>query len=152
MNTLTISGIVGRDPETRHTTGGKTVADFSIAISLGKKPDGSWKDSLWIKCVAWDKTAELVREQVRKKDRIVVTGRLDQESYTSTKDGTTKTALVCQINSFETLVARGEGGQQQSAPPQAQQRPASQPAQRPAGGSGPQTAGDPGYFDDDVPF
>lgn len=143
MNTLTISGIVGRDPETRSTQTGKTVADFSIAISLGKKPDGSWKDSLWIKCVAWDKTAELVREQVRKKDRIVVTGRLDQESYTA-KDGTLKTALVCQINSFETLVARGEGGQQQSAPPQAQQRPASAPAQRPAG--------DPGYFEDDVPF
>lgn len=115
INSITVSGTVGRDCEQRQTSSGKLVADFSVAVNMGKKPDGSWKESIWIKCVAWDKTAEFVKE-IRKKDRVVVSGRLDQESYTA-QDGTQRTNLVIQLTGFE-VTSKG-GDTEHSTPPSA---------------------------------
>ena len=41
INTITISGRLGRDPETRQTQSGKTICSFSVAVDRRGKDAGN---------------------------------------------------------------------------------------------------------------
>lgn len=86
MNTITVTGNVGKDPEIRYTSAGKAVAKFTVADTRGKGDD---KQTQWIRVVAFDEQAENVCEQVKKGARVLVTGRLQIDKYTD-KDGVEK--------------------------------------------------------------
>ena len=79
MNTITIIGNVGKDPELRFTTAGKAVAKFSVATTRGKDDK---KETTWHNVVVFDEQAENVCEQVKKGSRVLVMGRLNKEKYT----------------------------------------------------------------------
>ena len=88
MNTITVTGNVGRDPEIRFTQAGKPVAKFSVADSRSKGDD---KEVIWHNVVCFDEMAENVTEQLVKGQRVVVTGRLSVNKYTD-KEGQEKVA------------------------------------------------------------
>ena len=82
-NQSMIAGNLGRDVEVRHTTGGKAVADLSVAISRGKD-----KDPIWTKITVWEKTAEYMAD-AKKGDNVIAIGvRYDVDEYE--KDGEKK--------------------------------------------------------------
>jgi single-strand DNA-binding protein len=92
MNSITIQGNLGADPETR-TVGAKgtTVSNFNIAVSeyTGKK-DASGKgiyETFWVRITAWGRLAEAAGRSLKKGNSIVVSGRLTIRSFTK-KDGT----------------------------------------------------------------
>lgn len=105
-------GNVGRDPEVRSTTGGQTVANFSIAINE------QWKDAqgnkqervTWVECIAWGKLGELVAQYVHKGRQVYVEGRLQIREYEA-KDGSKRraTEIVCRDVRFLGATA-GKGG------------------------------------------
>lgn len=76
LNICTIMGRLTRDVELRHTNTGTAVASFSLAVERDRKNDNGERDSDFIDCVAWDKTAEFVERNISKGQRIVVSGRL----------------------------------------------------------------------------
>lgn len=78
MNSVSLVGRLGRDPETRYTSGGKSVANFAIAVDDGF---GEKKTTSWITIVAWEKTAELAQKYLVKGSQVAVEGRLRQRSY-----------------------------------------------------------------------
>lgn len=78
MNSVSLIGRLGRDPESRHTTGGKTVTNFTVAVDYGF---GENKTTSWIPIVAWEKTAELAQQYLVKGSQVAVTGRLQVRSY-----------------------------------------------------------------------
>lgn len=88
MNTITVIGNVGQDPELRFTKGGKPVVKFSVADTRGKDEA---KQTQWHRVTAFDEQAEVVAEQVRKGARVVVIGRLQIDKY-SDISGTEKTS------------------------------------------------------------
>lgn len=88
MNTITISGNVGREPELRYTQAGKAVAKFSVADSRGKDEN---KEVTWHNVVCFDEMAENICEAIVKGARVVVIGRLVSNEYTD-KEGVKKTA------------------------------------------------------------
>lgn len=88
MNTITVTGNVGRDPELRFSQAGKAIAKFSVADSRGKD-DG--KEVIWHNVVCFDDMAENVTEQLTKGQRVVVTGRLSVNKYTD-REGQEKVA------------------------------------------------------------
>lgn len=88
MNTITVTGNVGRDPEIRYTQSGKPVANFSVADSRSKGDD---KEVIWHNIVCFDEMAENVTEQLSKGQRVVVSGRFTVNKYLS-KDGVEKVA------------------------------------------------------------
>lgn len=59
------------------------MANFSLAVKeTYKNGDGEKKtNTLWIRCVAWRRSAELVREFVTKGKLLFVEGRLQLRSY-----------------------------------------------------------------------
>jgi len=78
-------GRLGQDPETRHTTTGKSVCNFSVACNSGY---GENKSTEWVKCVAWERLAEVCGEYLTKGSQVYIEGRLqtrqweDKEGYT----------------------------------------------------------------------
>ena len=86
MNTITISGNVGRDPELKYSANGTAVVKFSVADTTGKDDN---KKTVWHDVVVFKEQAEHVAASVKKGSRVIVTGRLDKSEYTG-KDGVKK--------------------------------------------------------------
>jgi single-strand DNA-binding protein len=83
--TLVILGNVGKDPEVRTLNSGDPVANFSIAVSERRKGEDH---TTWFRCNAFGKTAEVVRDYVRKGSKVLVQGRIQTREYE--KDGITR--------------------------------------------------------------
>lgn len=93
MNNVSISGNLCADPEIRATQAGKKVASFTVAINEGKDK------TEFVRCVAWEKTAELIGEYCSKGDRMAVTGRLQTREWE--KDGNKQYTTEVIVNSFD---------------------------------------------------
>jgi hypothetical protein len=72
-NKAFLLGHVGKDPEIRSTASGMTVASFSLATADRQKDShGNWEDKAeWHSLVAFQRTAEIVRDYVKKGIRLV---------------------------------------------------------------------------------
>ena len=83
VNKVILLGNVGKDPEIRATAGGMTVANFSIATTDRiKGQDGQYTDKTeWHNLVAFQRTAEIVRDYVKKGNKLYVEGRLQTSSW-----------------------------------------------------------------------
>lgn len=80
INSVVISGRLGKDPETRVTPTGKSVAAFSLAVDDGWGKD---KSVTWVQVETWDKTAEAVGRLLSKGKRAIVAGRLKEYTWES---------------------------------------------------------------------
>ncbi|MGH2606345.1 MAG: single-stranded DNA-binding protein [Anaerolineales bacterium] len=78
-NHITITGRLGKDPDLRHSAEGTAWAVFSVAEGR-KDQDPNWFD---VKC--FGKLAEAVGQYAEKGRRVLVEGRMVQETYE--KDG-----------------------------------------------------------------
>ena len=79
MNQVVLIGRLTRDPELRRTQNGNPVVSFTIAVDNRHKEDGAD----FIACVAWNRTAELIKQYVKKGHRVAVSGRLATRTYES---------------------------------------------------------------------
>ena len=84
MIEATLTGNVGRVPETRVTRTGKQMANFSVASTV---KSGDSEQTTWVDVVVFDEQADIVTETLQPGDRVVVSGSLQLEQYTK-KDGT----------------------------------------------------------------
>jgi len=83
LNKVMLIGYAVADSEMKFTAAGIPVANFSLAVKeVYKNGDGEKKtNTLWIRCVAWRRWAELVGEFVTKGKLLFVEGRLQLRSY-----------------------------------------------------------------------
>jgi single-strand DNA-binding protein len=83
LNKAMLIGYVGSDSEMKFTPGGIPVANFSLAVKeTYKNGDGEKKtNTLWIRCVAWRRWAEIAGEFVTCGKFLFVEGRLQLRSY-----------------------------------------------------------------------
>lgn len=88
MNKVILCGRLVRDPETRYSTGERSmaIARYTLAVERrGKKKDGD-QSSDFINCIVFDKSAEFAEKYFTKGLRVLVSGRIQTGSYTN-KDG-----------------------------------------------------------------
>lgn len=76
MNHIVLIGRLTRDPEVRVSQSGKSVARFTLAVDRRFS-----KDTDFISCVAFGKTAEFIEKYTKKGTKIAVEGRLETGSY-----------------------------------------------------------------------
>jgi single-strand DNA-binding protein len=83
LNKVMLIGYAGADSEMKFTAAGIPVANFSLAVKeVYKNGDGGKKtNTLWIRCVAWRRRAEIAGEFVTKGKFLYVEGRLQLRSY-----------------------------------------------------------------------
>jgi single-strand DNA-binding protein len=75
---LIIVGYLGQDPEMRYTPDGTPVANFSVAVNRKwNNSDGSQgEETIWFRCTAWRKTAEVCNQYLTKGRQVLIEGRL----------------------------------------------------------------------------
>src|SRR6201992_923625 len=83
VNKVFLLGNVGKDPEIRTTAGGMTVASCSLATAdRAKDAQGNWADKTeWHNLVCFQRTAEVVRDYVKKGSQIFVEGKIQTRSW-----------------------------------------------------------------------
>ena len=158
VNKVILLGNVGKDPEMRATAGGMTVANFAIATSERiKGQDGNYTEKTeWHNLVAFQRTAEIVRDYVKKGNKLYVEGRLQTSSWDDKASGQKKYRTEIIVSDLSLLSGRGEGGDGASSGNYSRSNASSSSAssnsydqRTPA--SVPDY-GDNGITDDDIPF
>ena len=85
MNKVILTGRLTKDPEISSSAAGTTFARFSIAVPRKYKKEGD-PDTDFFNCSTFGKTAEFVEKYFKKGNKIEVSGRLENNSYTN-RDG-----------------------------------------------------------------
>lgn len=100
VNKVILLGTLGRDPEIKYTPSGTPVAKFSMATNERyKDKDGNWQDRTeWHNIVAWQRTAEIIGEYVKKGDRLYIEGKLQTSSWEDKQSGEKKYRTEIVVN------------------------------------------------------
>lgn len=80
INRVVLVGRLTKDPELRRTQSGTSVVSYTIAVNRRSAQPGQ-PDADFINCVAWNKTAELMAQYLRKGSLIGIEGRIQTRSY-----------------------------------------------------------------------
>jgi single-strand DNA-binding protein len=112
VNKVILLGNVGKDPEIRSTGGGTMVASFTLATSENRKDaQGNWQEHTeWHNLKAFARTAEIVRDYVKKGSKLYVEGKLTTNSWEDkeTKQKKYRTEII--VNDMSLLSGREDGG------------------------------------------
>lgn len=81
INNVTIIGRTTKDIELRATSSGTNNASFSLAVERNFKNANGDKETDFINCVAWRKTAEILAQYAQKGSLIGVRGRIQTRNY-----------------------------------------------------------------------
>jgi single-strand DNA-binding protein len=152
VNKVFLLGNVGKDPEIRTTAGGMTVATFSLATAdRAKDAQGNWGDKTeWHNLVAFQRTAEIVRDYVKKGSQIFVEGKIQTRSWDDKETNVKKYRTEILVNELSLLGGRGAGEGAGSSGGYSSSR-ASSSASSGASAPAPDYA-DQQITDDDIPF
>ena len=125
LNKVMLIGYAGADSEMKFTPGGTPLATFSLAVNETYKNGNGEKKSntLWIRCVAWRRVAEIVGEHVTKGKYLLVEGRLQLRSYED-RQGQKRDMTEVVVNSLRFLgPAKNGNGANSAQSPKAAESP-----------------------------
>jgi single-strand DNA-binding protein len=151
VNKVILLGNVGKDPEIRSTPGGTMVANFTLATSdRFQDQQGNWQDRTeWHNLVAFKRTAEIVRDYVKKGSKLYIEGKIQTRTWDD-KEGVKHYKTEILVNDLSLLSGReeGSGGYSRSA---SSSSSAASFDQRPPAGQD-DVAQSAEISDDDIPF
>jgi single-strand DNA-binding protein len=149
VNKVLLLGNVGKDPEIRATAGGMTIASFTLATADRQKDaQGNWADKTeWHNLVAFQRTAEVVRDYVKKGTQLFIEGKIQTRSWDDKESGQKKYRTEILVNEL-TLLGSKQGGESSGG---GYSKPSSTSYNQSAPVSAPDY-GDTGITDDDIPF
>jgi single-strand DNA-binding protein len=164
VNKVILIGNLGRDPETRYTTGGDAITNLNIATSETWKDKSGEKQEKteWHRVVLFGRQAEVAGEYLKKGRSVYIEGRLQTRKYTD-KDGVEKYSTEIVGDRMQLLGSReGAGGGDADFGGEGGSRPSggagSGGTRSGAGGGGGAKGGsapkrsNPDDLDDDIPF
>jgi single-strand DNA-binding protein len=102
MNQLILTGNLGNDPEIFFGSEGDPGHIIFTGIHSGRDKTG------WIKCVCFNKNAEIAEKYLHSGARIAVVGRLNQSKW-KTDQGENRTSFEMIVNSIEFIKTDGRG-------------------------------------------
>jgi single-strand DNA-binding protein len=153
-NKVFLMGNLTRDPETRVTPGGLTIAKLGLAVNRRyRTKEGEQREEVtFVDIDAFGSQAETIQKYCSKGSGIFVEGRLKLDQWQDKNSGENRSKLAVVLEGFQFVGGRGgeEGssgassgeGYEQSSPPRRSSPPARSPSAAPADD----------FSDDDVPF
>lgn len=158
LNKVQLIGHLGKDPETRFSSNGDPICNFSVATSE------SWKDKSgerqekteWHRIVAFGKLAEICGEYLKKGAQVYVEGKLQTRKWTD-KNEIERYSTEIVLDSFNgtmtMLGKKGDGGGRASDGG-GDETPATKPTGgfKKAAAAPAKAAPSTGNLDTDVPF
>ena len=153
VNKVILLGNVGRDPEFKALPSGVAVVNFSLATSEKIKGlNGDQQERTeWHNCQAFERTAEVVRDYVKKGSKLYVEGKIQTRSWDDQSSGEKKYRTEILVRQVTLLSANGQHGAEGSS-----SDPKGGTQKRTLRGSGTQNIdndeyGDIGITDADIP-
>ncbi len=112
VNKVILLGNVGKDPEIRSTAGGTMVANFTLATTDRQKDaQGNWQDRTeWHNLVAFQRTAEIVRDYVKKGHKLYIEGKIQTRSWDDKESGQKRYRTEILVNDLSLLSGREDSG------------------------------------------
>ena len=153
VNKAILVGRLGRDPETRYTSGGQAVCNFTLATDSSYKDRSGerQKKTEWHRIVLWGKLAEIAQQYLKKGQLVYIEGRLQTREWEDKRDGQKRTTTEIVGNEMRMLGSRAEGaaaGAGASAAPSSR----SVDAEADAGAMHEEPHAGPEISDEDIPF
>jgi len=160
VNKVTLLGNVGKDPEIRSTPSGVMVASFTLATSDRQKDaQGNWQDRTeWHNLKAFNRTAEIVRDYVKKGSKLYIEGKITTNSWDDKESGQKRYRTEILVNELVLLSGRedgaggGQGGYSRAASTSSSAASFDQRPQAAAAGGHDDYAQSAEISDDDIPF
>jgi single-strand DNA-binding protein len=151
VNKVFLLGNVGKDPEIRSSAGGMTIASFTLATADRQKDaQGNWQDKTeWHNLVAFQRTAEVVRDYVKKGTQLFIEGKIQTRSWDDKESGAKKYRTEILVNELSLLGKPGGGGEGGGGYSKSSSTSYGSSPAAPA--AAPDYA-DQGITDDDIPF
>ncbi|MDX2271138.1 MAG: single-stranded DNA-binding protein [Cyanobacteriota bacterium] len=103
LNTVTLVGRAGKDPELRYFESGKVVCNFTMAVNRRRKGEDQPD---WFDLEIWGRTAEIAGEYVRKGSLIGVTGSLKFDRWKDRQSGEDRQKPVISVERLDLLGSR----------------------------------------------
>ena len=146
VNKAILVGRLGRDPETRYTSGGQAVCNFTMATDETYKDRSGerQKRTEWHRIVVWGKQAEIAQQYLHKGSLIFLEGRIQTRQWDD-REGQKRTTVEIVANNFRMLGGRGDNAGA-GAPSSGSDAEAHAP------GPGPEETPTPEVSDEDIPF
>ena len=126
MNSITITGNLGKDAEMRALNDGTSVLSFSVADNQGKD-----KPSIWWNASLFGKRADSLQQYLTKGQQVTVVGTVSEREWTD-KEGNKRKSMDVRVNDIAL-----QGGKREEAPRQDRQ---------------PQRRAEPDFDSDPIPF
>ena len=159
VNKVTLLGNVGKDPEIRSTAGGNMVANLTLATSDSQKDaQGNWQERTeWHNLVAFKRTAEIVRDYVKKGSKLYIEGKITNRSWDDKESGQKRYKTEILVNELVLLSSRdegsgGSGGYSKAASSSSSAASFDQRTPAAAGGASDEYSHSTEISDDDIPF
>jgi len=108
MNSITITGNLGRDSEMHAMADGTPILSFSVADGQGKD-----KASIWWNCSLFGKRAESLQAYLNKGQTVTVIGSVSEREWAD-KDGSKRKSMDIRVNDI--ALQGGKPTQAPSAP------------------------------------
>ena len=143
VNKAILVGRLGRDPETRYTSGGQAVCNFTLATdeTFRDRSGERQKRTEWHRIVLWGKLAEIAQQYLKKGTMVYIEGRIQSRQWDD-REGNKRTTVEIVGNVMRMLSTRAETAAAAAAGAETE---ASAPAADEAGPS-------PEISDEDIPF
>ncbi len=114
INRVVLTGRVTKNLELKSTKSGISVCQFTLAVNRSFKNKSGERETDFISCVAWQKTAEVMSKYVKRGSAIGVDGRIQTRNYEN-KDGQRVYVTEVVVENFSFLGGQDEGGQRQQS-------------------------------------
>jgi single-strand DNA-binding protein len=110
VNKVILVGRLGKDPETKYTSGGQALANFSMATDHTYKDRNGerQKRTEWHRIKVWGKLAEIVQQYLKKGSLIYIEGRIETREWQD-KEGQKRYTTEIVANEMRMLGGKGDG-------------------------------------------
>ncbi len=99
INSVTLVGRAGRDPEVRYFESGTVVANLTMAVNRRNRED----EPDWFNLEIWGKQAQVAADYVKKGSLIGVTGSFKMDSWKDRNTGEDRNKPVVRVDRLELL-------------------------------------------------
>lgn len=111
INNVTLVGRLTKDIELRYTANGTAVGSFGIAVDRPFTNQQGERDTDFINCVVWRKTAENMAQYTRKGSLVGITGRIQTRNYEKDGQKVYVTEVVAENVRFLDTKSNAQGNQ-----------------------------------------
>ena len=99
INSVTLVGRAGRDPEVRYFESGTVVANLTMAVNRRNRED----EPDWFNLEIWGKQAQVAADYVKKGSLIGITGSFKLDSWKDRNTGEDRNKPVVRVDRLELL-------------------------------------------------